>query len=205
MLSKFVRGDQSFADIGAGSCRLTLEIGKIVAKCYAVDVYKRIPDDVHVPKNFEFVQADGTSIALPSDSIDVAFSDQLLEHLHPEDAHEHLDNVFRVLRKNGMYIIMTPHSFSGPHDVSKYFDAEPTGFHLKEYTNAELAEALRQVGFSEIFAIIALRGIVFGVVPIEWIMRIEALLRVLPKWSRRAVTSRHPLRGILGIKVLARK
>lgn len=205
MLSKFVRGNQSFADIGSGNCRLALAISKIVEKCYAIDVYEKIPDGLDIPKNFEFVQADGVNIPLPNGSIDFACSDQLLEHLHPEDALEHLKSVFRALRKNGTYLVMTPHSFSGPHDISKYFDAEPTGFHLKEYTNAELVKALRQTGFSDVFAIIGVRGMVFGVVSIKWIIKIEALLQALPTRARRAVTSWLPFRSVLGIKVLAKK
>ena len=33
-----------------------------------------------------------------------------------------------ILTAGGVYLIRTPHAFTGPHDVSKYFCDEPEGF-----------------------------------------------------------------------------
>ena len=63
----------------------------------------------------------------------------VLEHLHPEDAALHLEQVFRLLRPGGRYIIVTPNRLNGPHDVTRteFPEAkEPLGFHLNESTYA---------------------------------------------------------------------
>ena len=54
----------------------------------------------------------------------------------------------RLLRPRGRYIFATPHRFSGPHDISRYFSDEPRGFHLKEWTYGELAKVAAAAGFS---------------------------------------------------------
>ena len=79
----------------------------------------------------------------------IAYSNQLIEHLHPDDAKIHVMNVRQILTKNGQYIFQTPHMFFGPHDVSVFFHNTPVGFHLKEYCNFELYFLLKKVGFTK--------------------------------------------------------
>ncbi len=40
-----------------------------------------------------------------SDSIDLVISNQLMEHLHPDDAYDQLREVYRVLRDGGRYVL----------------------------------------------------------------------------------------------------
>ena len=82
---------------------------------------------------------------------DVVISDQVLEHLHPDDVAAHLRGVRGILKPGGRYIFRTPHRFSGPHDVSRVFKCDsPKGMHLKEYTQREFIAALREAGFRQI-------------------------------------------------------
>lgn len=148
MLKRFLRPTTTFLEIGAGDCALSLAIAKDVRKVYALDVSSEITRTQSVPPNFELVLSDGTSIPVPRGSIDVAYSNQLMEHLHPDDALQQLTNIYHALAPAGVYICLTPSRLTGPHDISGYFEKVATGLHLKEYTLSELTQMLRQVGFS---------------------------------------------------------
>jgi hypothetical protein len=64
----------------------------------------------------------------------VAYSYQLMEHLHPGDALEQLVNIYQALKRDSVYCCVTPNRISGPHDISVYFDTVAQGLHLKEYS-----------------------------------------------------------------------
>ncbi len=104
----------------------------------------------------KFVLSDGVSIPVPPKTIDLAFSDQLLEHLHPDDAVEHLQNVYEALKPGGHYFCSTPNRLRGPCDVSRYFDTIATGFHLKEYTYGEVETMFRDIGFRRLRAVVGI-------------------------------------------------
>ena len=99
------------------------------------------------PANFRLVLYDGYELPVPEGSQDVVFSDQLIEHLHPEDTALHFRLVHRMLAPGGVYVFRTPHALCGPHDVSRFFSDAPEGFHLKEWTYREIAPLLREAGF----------------------------------------------------------
>lgn len=85
-------------------------------------------------------------------SYDVVITNQLIEHLHPEDLERHFVEARVILRRGGRYILSTPHRLTGPHDVSRIFD-RPTaeGMHLKEYTYRDLIGALKRAGFRDVY------------------------------------------------------
>lgn len=86
-------------------------------------------------------------------SFDAVISDQVLEHLHPDDVAVHLRSARALLRPGGRIAFGTPHAYTGPHDISRVFDLEgPAGMHLREYTYRELARALREAGFKGVSA-----------------------------------------------------
>jgi hypothetical protein len=73
-----------------------------------------------------------------------------MEHLHAEDAIEQLQNIYTALAPGGSHICVTPNKWTGPHDISRYFDDEATGFHMRQYTASELHSLFIEVGFSKI-------------------------------------------------------
>lgn len=151
LLSRFLSPDLIFMEIGPGDCSVSLEVSKTVKKVYAADVSTAITKRSDLPSNFELIiMPDGCSIPIPENTVNLAYSHQLMEHLHPEDAIEQLRNICRVLAPGGQYICITPNRLSGPHDVSQYFDEVATGWHLKEYTVTELYNLFKQAGFSHI-------------------------------------------------------
>jgi SAM-dependent methyltransferase len=147
--------------------------------------------------------SDGSSIPVSGDSVNVVFSNQLMEHLHPDDAYEQLQNIYKALAPGGHYICITPNRLSGPHDISKYFDKVSTGFHLKEYSISELAGLLKTVGFSSCESFIGTRRRYIKA-PIVLQRLLEALMGVLPDGLRRRV-ARSQIRGLLGIRLVGRK
>ncbi|MEO7803955.1 MAG: class I SAM-dependent methyltransferase [Actinomycetota bacterium] len=89
----------------------------------------------------------------PAAAYDAVISDQVIEHLHPDDLSEHFRGAFAILKHGGRYVFSTPHRFYGPMDVSRVFKCDtPKGMHLKEYTFAELVNAARQAGFGSFAA-----------------------------------------------------
>jgi predicted SAM-dependent methyltransferase len=70
-------------------------------------------------------------------SFSLAVSIDVVEHLHPDDAREHVKQVFQLLRPGGRYMIFMPSRLDGPHDITaqEYPDAKRAlGFHLNEST-----------------------------------------------------------------------
>jgi SAM-dependent methyltransferase len=172
-LKRFLSPSSVFLEIGAGDCSLSLAVAGLVRKVYALDVSPTITRQQSPPGNFELVLSDGIGIPLEAGSVTVAYSNQLMEHLHPDDALEQLREIHRSLAPGGAYICITPHRMSGPHDVSRYFDDVATGFHLAEYTPLELSRIFKAAGFSRTRTYLGGKGRFAALVPsllncLEW-------------------------------------
>lgn len=202
-LKRFLTKDSVFIEVGPGDCCLSYEIAKHVKYVYAVDVSEEITKALTTPTNFQLILSDGCSIPVPHNSVHVAYSNQLMEHLHPDDAFEQLQNIYNALTISGIYICITPNGLTGPHDVSKSFDEIPTGFHLKEYTIHELDRLFRNVGFSKVRAYVGTKGIIIRF-PIILLTSLEWLLFKLPYNARKAIVYRLSFRilnaRLVGIK-----
>ncbi|MCX7015177.1 MAG: methyltransferase domain-containing protein [Candidatus Sumerlaeota bacterium] len=104
--------------------------------------------------NTEFRVLTEGRIGLPPRSVDVVFSSDVAEHLHPGDFQEFLRDSFQSLRPGGWAICFTPHRAYGPHDVSGSFlpkGAEAQGLHVHEYDFIEIRQAFRDAGFQRIY------------------------------------------------------
>lgn len=197
----YLKPDSVFLEVGAGDAALSVAIAASVQKVYAIEVSAEKANKQSMPENMEFVITDGFSIPVPAGSIDVAFSNQVMEHLHPDDAAEQLTNIYRSLVPGAPYICLTPNYLNGPHDVSSYFDREPTGFHLKEYTTTELAQLFRQVGFRKIRVMLSLKFRVV-VLPAGLVRPLEFVLSKLPFRLRNAIGNRQPVEQLLGLRMI---
>jgi SAM-dependent methyltransferase len=204
LLQQLINADTIFMEIGPGDCSLSIEVAKRVARVLAVDVSKEITNSENRPANFELILSDGSSIPAPRNSVSLAYSYQLMEHLHPDDAFEQIRNIHAALVSGGCYVCITPNRLSGPHDISKYFDVVARGFHLKEYLTCELADIFKRVGFSRVRVCIGIKGLYFRlpVLPIRWI---ETALMTLPLRLRRRLAGEFPLKLLLGINIIAIK
>jgi SAM-dependent methyltransferase len=200
-IEPYLKPNSMFLEVGAGDAALSVSVAANVQKVYAIEVSAEKANKASMPTNMEFVITDGFSIPVPAGSIDVAFSNQVMEHLHPDDAAEQLTNIYRSLKPGAPYICLTPNYLNGPHDVSSYFDEVPTGFHLKEYTTTELAHLFRQVGFRKIGVMLSLKVRVI-VVPAGLIRPLEFVLSKLPFRLRNAIGNRQPVEQLLGLRMI---
>lgn len=203
LLRPFIRPDTVFLEIGAGDGSLTIEVARHARKCYALDVSREILSGVQHPR-VECVLSDGCSVPVPAASVTVAFSFQVMEHIHPDDALEQLCNLFAALAPGASYFCVTPNRLNGPHDVSKHFDLEARGFHLKEYTITELEALFRQVGFRRIEAWPHF-GRHYVRLPLGLVKGFERIFAGLPATWRRRLGRKLVIRNLLSAPLRAIK
>jgi SAM-dependent methyltransferase len=201
-LAPYLTPGCTFLEVGAGDCALSRRVAETAHAVYAVDISDQAT--VPLPGNVRLVMSDGRSIPVPEASVDVAFSDQLMEHLHPEDALEQLRNIHRCLKPGGVYVFITPNRLYGPSDISGHFDDVARGFHLREYTLDELGSILAESGFAKVQPWIGARG-VFMRCPQAPLRALESALDRVPVKLRRKVANTKPFRALLGVRLAATK
>jgi 2-polyprenyl-3-methyl-5-hydroxy-6-metoxy-1,4-benzoquinol methylase len=202
VLRPLLRRGARFVEIGAGDCALSHAVAALGTEVLAIDVSEEILRGGPWPANLTVRVCDGISVPAPDAWADVVYSNQVMEHLHPDDASEQLREIARVLKPGGVYVCITPNRLNGPHDISHYFDESATGFHLREYTTGELARLFRRSGFHEVGAIVGAKGR-FTRVPAFPIGALESVLGVLPGPLRRSLARGPLFRWLLGVRVCA--
>jgi SAM-dependent methyltransferase len=198
-LKPYLRPGCTFLEVGAGDCALAARAAQAAAKVFAVDISARARKQ-HLPRNVRFVKTSGTDIRVPVETVDVAFSDQLMEHLHPDDALAQLRNIRRALKPGGVYMCVTPNRLYGPSDVSGYFEDVARGFHLREYSVREIRAIFREAGFPKQHVYIGARGL-FLRCPAMLVETLESTIEWLPVRLRRRVAKISILRALLGVRV----
>jgi SAM-dependent methyltransferase len=203
MLQQYVRPDSTFLEIGAGDCALSIAMASRVAHVYALEVSEEVVRDVSLPENGDVLISDGVDIPIDDRTVDLAYSNQVMEHLHPDDAQAQLENIRAVLKPGGAYVCITPNRLTGPHDISAYFDDVPTGFHLREYSVKSLTTMFRRAGFDSVRVLVGARDRFAAVHPSP-IIAVEAGLARLGPETRRKLVHLLRLNMLLGIRVVAR-
>lgn len=202
LLDPVLTPETTFVEVGPGDCSLSVHVARRVRQVYAIDVSAEITGRVPFPPNLELIISDGSSVPLPPASVDVAFSHQLIEHMHVDDALDHVRNIAAALKPGGVYICITPNALGGPHDISKYFESVASGFHMKEYTNGELSNIFLRSGFSRVRHAVGVKGR-FVQAPGAAIRPLERTLGVLPHAMRVRAAMAAPFRGVLGVCLFA--
>ena len=175
--------DSDIVEVGAGRGRLAVAVAALTRSMVALDVAP-LADASRCPANMRHALFDGVRLPLASNSVDIVLSDNVLEHLHPDDAVEQMGEACRVLKPGGRLVLLTPNKVNGPHDVSFGFSAVPAGLHLKEYGAREIAVLLRSVGFASIRAYLGAKGR-YASVPILAGDAVERAGGLLPRpWLR---------------------
>lgn len=174
LINKLNPKSKIILEVGAGDCSLSLALSKNAKYVYAVDVSKIISKNTKLPSNLSLVICNGIEMSIPQE-VDIAFSNQLIEHLHPEDAYKQMLTIYDKLKNKGSYICITPNRIFGPHDVSKYFDTIANGLHLKEYSINELYKMFSDSGYRDISYYVCLKGVYIWF-PISIALKIDRLL-----------------------------
>ena len=90
LVKPYLKPDTIFVEIGPGDCQFAFEISKTVEQIFAVDVSEEITQNGSTPSNFNLIISNGCSIPLADGTASVVYSNQLMEHLHPEDSRSSL-------------------------------------------------------------------------------------------------------------------
>jgi SAM-dependent methyltransferase len=206
LIRRFLPTGGNYVEIGAGDCATVRGVAAFAGHATAVEVSADIvPSDL--PDNTTVAISDGVSVPVQPGSADVVYSNQLMEHLHPDDALEQLRNIVTCLRPGGSYICITPNRLTGPHDISAAFDLEPRGFHLAEYTYGELIPTFKRSGFRRVRVLervptrLARLGSGAAALPAFPYLAAERIARVLP----RNLVRRTLMRRLLGLNIVAER
>jgi len=204
-LSPFISGKQTFLELGPGDFKLSMAVSELVRKVYAADVTDEVVRALSLPPRVQFVPTDGFEFDIPAGTVDVAFSDQVLEHLHPDDAAAQMSAIRSLLAPGGVYICITPNRLYGPHDISQYFDAVATGLHLKEYAVSDVVRLFRRCGFSSVKAYTVTDAQSNRRVPLAAVAAVERSLDALPVRLRRGLACSAGLKWLLRARVVGYK
>lgn len=184
MIRRFLNQDITMAEFAPGDCEFCFYVANRVGRIYGMDISDQTNQAKERPDNFELIIYDGYSLDVPKNSVDLLFSDQFIEHLHPEDVPHHYALARSLLVPGGKYVFRYPHRYRGPSDISRLFSDTPEGFHLNESTFTETVEHLKRAGFFQFQCYWFLRGMR---VPLPfWLVRgAERLTKNLPFRLRR--------------------
>jgi SAM-dependent methyltransferase len=147
LLRPYLTPETVFMEVGAGDCALPLLVAPLVRKSYGLEVSEELTRKLPKSDKFQVLLTKSCDVPLPDNTVDLAFSFQVIEHIHPDDVIEQLKDIYRVLKPGGCYYCITPNRLYGPSDISRDFDREATGLHLKEYSITDLLKLFRSVGF----------------------------------------------------------
>jgi SAM-dependent methyltransferase len=204
LIERYLSHDVVFLDVGAGDCALAVAVAERVQLVHALEVSPEVVAGAPQRDNLLLHVTNGIEVPVPPSSVTLAHSNQVLEHVHPDDALEHIRNVYRALAPGGRFVCVTPNRLTGPADISRHFDTEPTGFHLREYTVAEVGSLMRDAGFPRVEAWTTRKGLSIRV-PWAIIRAVESMLELVPhSWAQR-VGRRLPLRVLIGSYVVGVK
>lgn len=180
-VSRFLNKTSVCVEFAPGDCKFSFEVAKRVKFVIGVDISDQRSSEDITPDNFRLIVYDGWDLnEIGDNSIDLVFSDQLIEHFHPEDTRLHFQLVHRILKVGGRYIFNTPHRLTGPHDISKYFSYEAECFHLKEWTYGEINKIVMGLGYSKFHPYWSGRGVAIRV-PCFYHAICESVLGSIPK------------------------
>jgi SAM-dependent methyltransferase len=189
LVEQHVNRSTVFVEFAPGDCTFAHLVCRHAKVVHGVDISDQSShggDASGAPPNFTLHTYDGYDLDLPDGFADVVFSDQLIEHLHPEDASLHFELAARILRPGGVYVLRTPHAFYGPFDISAFFSDTPEGFHLKEWTYAELGAVLARAGYSARLGARRFRGR-YQALPLGMFAGFEWLIGGIPRGLRKSL------------------
>lgn len=142
-------------EVGSGQGAMARALARAGYDVVATDISAERGGDRVAEENVTWGETDGVHLdrfAQPR-SFGAVISDQMVEHLHPDDFVTHLRTARALLRPRGRYVFKTPHGPTGPYDASLPFGF-PTalGTHLHEYSFGERVAALREAGYAQVLA-----------------------------------------------------
>jgi Methyltransferase domain len=96
-----------FMEVGSPDASLALQAAGYVERVYSIDVSGHLVQNLRAPSNLRVVLCNGIRIPLPEAAIDLAWGGEFMDHLHPDDATEHMESVRAGLVIGGEYHFTT--------------------------------------------------------------------------------------------------
>jgi 2-polyprenyl-3-methyl-5-hydroxy-6-metoxy-1,4-benzoquinol methylase len=181
-------------EVGSGQGTLARALARAGYDVVATDTSRERGGDRDDEARLTWGETDGVNLHQFAEqgAFDAVVSDQLVEHLHPDDFATHLDSARLLLKAGGVYAFRTPHGPSGPYDSSLPFGFPVAlGTHLREYSFASRAAALRSAGYRLVQTERPTRrGPVASATYLSYLVFAEARLDRLPWAARRVVIKR---------------
>jgi len=146
---------RSILDVGCGGGAFLLSCARNIEhrELLGLDVFA---ENMTVPeRKLTFKRSDVVRFGVDK-PFDVALTDNVYEHIAPQDVDEHLQSIRSALVPGGQVVILTPHRSFGPWDVTRIIDNSNSGWipargtHINEVTYGELAAKLTANGFSDL-------------------------------------------------------
>ena len=203
LFEKELKG-KSIIDFGCGEGYFLMNIQKKIPykKLAGVDVF--IPETLKNHPNIQFISS-GIINFNTEEKFEVAFSDNVIEHLSPLDLMDHLRSVYESLVPGGKFILVMPNRLFGPMDVTRIIDNSSSGRipaqggHLNESTYYEMKDALSKIGFLNFKTVLPIPKFKYSTfknsrIKADWIIGIEQSNFLLNIFRGIKVKGRCPVR-----------
>lgn len=214
-LSHLVKRNDRVLEIGCGRGYTSLKLAPKVKSMVGIDVSDSVIAESNELitkygiKNLEvrLVSAFELKENFIKNEFDACISIDTIEHLHPDDAKEHLRQIFYVLKPGGRYIIQMPNRLNGPHDITKQIfpgEHHALGFHLNESTYQEMIKIMRSIGFNRFKVFIPIKFLKLDlnpmITPYHISFTYEKLYNIFPNFFRQ-----HFFDKLISIRIIAFK
>ena len=177
---KCVHPEANVLEIGASTVQRTDQLSKFCRTLVGIEVApERIPAD---RGNVSYIVADWMNLSdhVPPDSVDVAVSCHVLEHI--ADDLKAVNELYRVLKPGGIGLINTPNRRRLVRAVIEFVTGPrqfPYWEHYREYTEEDLLDLLRKSRFEKYETSPIALGLLGGPVSVY----IESVPRLLRKYA----------------------
>lgn len=172
-LRRFIAPSDEVLEIGCGRGYTCMKLAPHVASIIGTEVSEPSIREArallveHGLTNASILNVSATHLlsAFPEKKFDTAVSIEVIEHLHADDAQEHLRQIFFMLKPGGKYILTMPNRLNGPHDITREeypSEKKALGFHLNESTYTDMIRVMSAIGFSSFYSFRSLRSIGIG-------------------------------------------
>ena len=101
LVERFINPETVFVEFAPGDCTFAYLVCVRAQAVIGVDISDQSAEAFAVPDNFALRVYDGFHLDLPDGCADIVFSDQFIEHLHPDDADLHFQLVHGLLKPGG--------------------------------------------------------------------------------------------------------
>lgn len=145
------QGHGRILEIGCGLGDLTYALADRAREVVGVDISAKVidfakkrrglwPIGADQAEKVEFLQMRATQLDFPPGTFDYVASTSMIEHLHPDDVGPHLEEVWRVLKTGGGYLVWCPNRLGHHGDRDG---------HLSMFSYQELIDRMKIVGFRD--------------------------------------------------------